>query len=168
MRVDLVTPHLPELAVLLAEPVATSWSDALDQGHRLSAKTGTIVLVKGGHLNGDACPDALVDDRRLPNSHWVSTNSAGTGSAAGTRAVFEVAGDRVRTSNTHGTGCSMSSAIATLQARYDDWPRALTETKAWLTDALRSSGELHVGRGNGPINHFHSLWQRAAASSSQL
>lgn len=137
--VDLVTPNLPELAVLLGEPTAIEWAQALDQGMRLSSNSGTLVLVKGGHLVSGACPDALVD--------------------AGSRdPVFVVDGDRIHTGNTHGTGCSMSSAIATRQALHGDWRRSLTETKTWLTESIGAADELHVGTGHGPINHFHTLW----------
>ncbi|WP_035782221.1 bifunctional hydroxymethylpyrimidine kinase/phosphomethylpyrimidine kinase [Arthrobacter sp. H14] len=142
-RVDLVTPNLPELAALLGEPAATSWSEALEQGRRLSHAKSVIVLVKGGHLQGQDCPDALVDAANgLPDG----------------RQVFEVSAERIDTANTHGTGCSMSSAMATLQARLGDWTAALTLTKSWLQDSLAHADELNVGSGNGPLHHYHQLW----------
>jgi len=139
---DLITPNLPELAMLLGEPEAADWAAALDQGRRLAGQTGATVLVKGGHLNGATCPDALV-------------NTAGLLSAE----VVEVAGERIATRNSHGTGCSLSSAMATTQARLGDWEASLREVKPWLAGALRTSGQLEVGAGNGPINHFHHLAQ---------
>ena len=145
-RVHLVTPNLAELGVLLKEPTAETWSEALAQGRRLSAEHDVIVLVKGGHLEGEMCPDALVDDRG--------------GSASG-QSLFEVTADRVDTVNTHGTGCSMSSAMATLKARGGNWNEALTTTKAWLQDSLTHADDLHVGSGRGPIHHFHQLWTAA-------
>ncbi|MBP1325018.1 hydroxymethylpyrimidine/phosphomethylpyrimidine kinase/hydroxymethylpyrimidine kinase/phosphomethylpyrimidine kinase/thiamine-phosphate diphosphorylase [Leucobacter exalbidus] len=141
-RVDLVTPNLPELAILLDEPVARDWAHALDQGERLAQDTGTRVLVKGGHLAGMACPDALVGAGEAP---------------------FVLDGIRINTPHTHGTGCSMSAALATRLAVHGDWRRALTETKAWLTDSIQSAAELRVGAGHGPINHFHALWSAAQA-----
>lgn len=132
---DLVTPNLPELAVLLGEPVAASWPEALDQARRLATATGTTVLAKGGHLAGPDCPDALVD-------------------ATG---VVEVPGRRVQTRHTHGTGCSLSSAMATRQPVTGSWAVSLREVKAWLHDALAHADELHVGSGNGPIHHFHAM-----------
>ncbi|MBG6215189.1 hydroxymethylpyrimidine kinase/phosphomethylpyrimidine kinase [Cryobacterium sp. CAN_C3] len=147
-RADLVTPNLAELGVLLREPTALAWSQALEQGHRLSAAHNVIVLVKGGHLEGAQCPDALVD---------------ATGGLAGGRQIIQVSAPRVATSNTHGTGCSMSSAMATLQARHNDWNEALTVTKAWLQDSLRHADDLHVGSGRGPIHHFHQLWAAGKA-----
>ncbi|WP_349361688.1 bifunctional hydroxymethylpyrimidine kinase/phosphomethylpyrimidine kinase [Paenarthrobacter sp. PH39-S1] len=142
-RADLVTPNLPELGALLREPTARTWEQALEQGSRLSAARNVIVLVKGGHLEGTDCPDALVD---------------AAGRLTGHREVYEVTTPRVDTANTHGTGCSMSSAMATLQARFGDWTEALSVTKAWLQDSLLHAGELHVGSGAGPIHHFHQLW----------
>jgi hydroxymethylpyrimidine/phosphomethylpyrimidine kinase len=98
------------------------------------------VLVKGGHLAGDECPDALV-------------------SPAGTPAqdVVVVPGKRVATLNSHGTGCSLSSAMATVQARLGDWEASLREVKTWLAGALEASETLEVGTGNGPVHHFHHL-----------
>jgi hydroxymethylpyrimidine kinase/phosphomethylpyrimidine kinase len=138
--VDLLTPNLPELAALLGEPVAGSWRGAVDQGVKLSDRLGTAVLVKGGHLGGTTSPDALIDPWcRLP----------------GGRSVVEVHGRRVATRSTHGTGCSLSSALATLQAQLGDWHASLLHAKAWLSGALRHADELRVGTGNGPLHHFH-------------
>ena len=139
----IVTPNLPELAVLAQLPEAGTWREALDQAHAVSAAHSVIVLVKGGHLSGDASPDALVD---------------ASGSLSGGRTVVEVSVDRVLTTNTHGTGCSLSSALATQQVLLGDWQRALAASKSWLTESLRHADELGVGRGNGPIHHFATLW----------
>ncbi|MDQ0849877.1 hydroxymethylpyrimidine/phosphomethylpyrimidine kinase [Arthrobacter sp. B3I9] len=161
---DLITPNLAELALLLREPVAADWSEALDQGKRLAALSGTTVLVKGGHLDSaggnnpddgepghddGGCPDALVN----------------TGGLLGRETVV-VPGRRVPTSNSHGTGCSLSSALATVQARVGDWEAALREVKPWLEGALRSSNRLDVGTGNGPVHHFHHV-QHLTASHGQ-
>ena len=163
---DLITPNLAELAILLKEPVAADWAEALAQGKRLAALTGTTVLVKGGHLQGgqpggrardhddgadaaDAgngagagCPDALVN----------------TGGLLGQETVV-VPGERIATRNSHGTGCSLSSAMATVQARVGDWEAALREVKPWLLGALREASALDVGSGNGPVHHFHHMQQ---------
>lgn len=142
--VDLVTPNLAELAVLVDEPLTATWNDALDQAVRLSEKRSVMVLVKGGHLGGAHSPDALVDATgRLPNG--------GT--------VVELMGERIPTTNTHGTGCSLSSAVATLYARHGDWPIALREAKTWLDGSLRTADALDVGSGSGPVDHFGSLWR---------
>ncbi|GAA3292260.1 bifunctional hydroxymethylpyrimidine kinase/phosphomethylpyrimidine kinase [Arthrobacter citreus] len=141
-RVDVVTPNLPELAVLVQEPVAGDWSSALAQGERLSGAYGVRVLVKGGHLEGQWCPDALVD------------------AAAADPVVLQVRAPRVDTVNTHGTGCSMSAALATCYARTGRWDHALAATKEWLQEALENADELDVGTGHGPVHHFHGVWRR--------
>ncbi|WP_344298296.1 bifunctional hydroxymethylpyrimidine kinase/phosphomethylpyrimidine kinase [Sinomonas flava] len=165
-RAHLITPNLPELAALLAEPVAATWGEALQQGRRLSERTGAAVLVKGGHLDGAECPDALVDAQ-----------------AVGSPVVAEIPGERVQTRNTHGTGCSLSSAIATVQARTGDWANSLAVVKEWLRGALEASDELEVGSGHGPIHHFHharaavplapgeftdSLWESTAKVRAEI
>lgn len=134
----LVTPNLAELAVLVGQDVAPTWSRALDQARRLSAEHGVPVLAKGGHLSGPDAPDALVD--------------------AGAGTVVEFPGRRVETRNTHGTGCSLSSAVATRRARADGWPAAIRSAKTWLAESIAAADDLHVGRGYGPISHFAGLW----------
>jgi hydroxymethylpyrimidine/phosphomethylpyrimidine kinase len=135
---DLITPNLPELAMLLGEPEAVDWASALNQGKRLAAECGNTVLVKGGHLAGAECPDALVNTSGLLRQD-----------------VIEVFGPRVETKNSHGTGCSLSSALATVQARTGDWESSLREVKPWLLKALLHSDSLDVGHGSGPVHHFH-------------
>ena len=136
--VDLVTPNIPELGALLGESPAADWADAVSQGRGLSSATGVTVLVKGGHLSGSLCPDALINTRGVLAEQ-----------------VVEVSSPRVNTKNTHGTGCSLSSAMATVQARTGDWESSLAEVKDWLQGALLHADALEVGAGNGPIDHFH-------------
>ncbi len=139
-----VTPNLAELAVLVGHEVA-DWTDALAAAQELSAATGTAVLVKGGHLPGDEAPDALID------------------AAAGEHAEFP--GARIMTQNTHGTGCSLSAALATRLARGDDPASAVRAARAWLREALRAADDLNVGRGHGPIHHLAGLWARGGAET---
>lgn len=146
-QVDLVTPNLPELGALLREPPATDWATAVAQSRRLSETHEVIVLVKGGHLHGPDSPDALVDV---------------AGRLGGGRTLFEVNAARVNSVNNHGTGCSLSSAVATRQAQLGDWTAALTVAKAWLQDSIEHADQLEVGSGHGPIHHFHRLWQGAS------
>ncbi|GAA4726830.1 hypothetical protein GCM10023216_16960 [Isoptericola chiayiensis] len=141
-RADVVTPNVPELAVLLDEPVATTWGAVLDQAARLAARHGVRVVAKGGHLPGDVVPDALVD----PGGDVVETRAR-----------------RVRTRNTHGTGCSLSSGLATRYAGHRDWAAALAGTKRWLSAALAHGEDLRVGGGHGPVDHH--VWQRGTAAA---
>lgn len=146
-KAHLVTPNLAELAVLVDRPQATTWDEALDQGKVLAVESQVRVLVKGGHLDGTECPDALVS----PDG-----------------SVVEERTPRVATTNTHGTGCSLSSALATTMARTGDWPTALRQAKGWLQDALEHAEVLDVGTGSGPVNHFHRLWSTAAPAGDEF
>ncbi|MDC7123005.1 bifunctional hydroxymethylpyrimidine kinase/phosphomethylpyrimidine kinase [Cellulomonas fimi] len=132
---DVVTPNLPELAVLADEPVASTWTDAVSQAGRLSRTAGVTVLVKGGHLSGPQSPDALVD---------------GAG-------VVELPGTRVATTSTHGTGCSLSAALAALRPRRRDWASAARDAKHWLGGAIAAGEALQVGSGHGPVDHLHHV-----------
>lgn len=144
---DLVTPNLPELAALVREPLAQDWPGVLDQARRLAGTHEVRVLAKGGHLSGPLAPDALVE----PD---------------GTAAEFFAA--RVTTRNSHGTGCSLSSAVATLRARRGSWPAALEEAKQWLTASLAAADDLHVGQGSGPVSHFAQLWEQAGTHAGSV
>lgn len=146
-RVDLVTPNVPELAILAGAPVATSWDAVLEQAARVSARYGVLVLAKGGHLRGADLPDALVD------------------AAGETRTVTEIPGVRVDTTSTHGTGCSLSSALATRFAVSRDWENALRESKAWLVESLQHADSLDVGTGHGSIHHFGGMWARGGTAT---
>lgn len=148
---DLLTPNLPELAVLTGESLATDWATALHQAQQLAAATGARVFAKGGHLPGEQTPDALV------GAHGV---------------IAEFPGARINTRHTHGTGCSLSSALATRaavarasQPQPDDdavWRTAAEEARGWLRESIRAGEDLDVGRGNGPIDHFAGLRRDAA------
>lgn len=148
-RVELITPNIPELAVLAGEPVASRWEDVIAQAERVSARYSVIVLAKGGHLDGADAPDALVDARQDGGS-----------------TVLEFPGRRIDTRNTHGTGCSLSSAIATLMLRHESWEVAVRHAKRWLTESIEHGAELNVGGGNGPINHFAGLWARGGIETA--
>lgn len=137
--VDLITPNVPELAVLAAAPLANSWVELLDQGREVANRYQVAVLVKGGHLPGNTVFDCVID----PVSEFDPV-------------VFE--SPRIVTRNTHGTGCSLSAAMATLRPQRSGWVSALEEAKAWLTTSIRCAEGLRVGRGHGPVNHFAQLW----------
>ena len=137
---DLITPNLPELAVIAGGPVAVTWEDALAQARRVAQAHGVRVLAKSGHLAGSLAPDALVTAEGV---------------------VTEFSGTRIATENTHGTGCSLSSGVATRAARFGgDWERAAAESKRWLAESLRAADALDVGSGHGPVSHFAGLWER--------
>lgn len=132
-----LTPNLPEAAALLGVNEATDRSEMAAQAVELVAQGPLAVLVKGGHLPGLTSPDVLVWNHEVT---W-----------------FE--GLRVETANTHGTGCSLSSALAAELAKGQSPREAVATSKAWLADAVAMSDRLTVGEGHGPVHHFHGLWR---------
>jgi hydroxymethylpyrimidine/phosphomethylpyrimidine kinase len=133
---SLITPNLPEAAGLLDEPVALSESAIESQGKRLLAMGCRAVLIKGGHGQGPESIDYLID---------------GNG-------VIALAAPRIATKNTHGTGCSLSSAIAAGLVKGEDVETAVRHAKAWVGAAIAAADRLDVGHGNGPIHHFHGFY----------
>ena len=73
--------------------------------------------------------------------------------------MIELNEPRIATKNTHGTGCTLSAALAALLPQTRDVPEAARRAKTYLTEALRSADQLSVGAGHGPVHHFHSLWR---------
>ena len=132
-----LTPNLPEAAALLGKPEAIDRAGMADQAERLLALGPKAVLLKGGHLPGGESPDVLATPGRL---RW-----------------FE--GVRVLTRNTHGTGCSLSSAIAAELGKKRNLPDAVAAAKSFVAGAVRASDALTVGAGHGPLHHFHALWR---------
>ena len=150
-EVNVVTPNIPELEILTGEPIAdesitdppatepgrttdatTPETRAIEAAKRWAADTGTTVIVKFGHLHG---PDA---------GNVAVMPEGGT---------FEVTAPRIETKNTHGTGCSLSSALATRLVIEDAIPSALGWATAWLHGAIAAADALHVGHGHGPVDH---------------
>jgi hydroxymethylpyrimidine/phosphomethylpyrimidine kinase len=132
---SIITPNLPEAAALLGEPVAESEAAVEHQGKRLLAMGCRAVLIKGGHGEGAESIDYLIDPQ-------------------GTRAL---AAPRVATKNTHGTGCSLSSAIAAGLAKGEGLETAVRNAKAWISAAISAADRFSVGHGHGPIHHFHKF-----------
>jgi hydroxymethylpyrimidine/phosphomethylpyrimidine kinase len=135
-RASLITPNLPEAAALLDEPTASSEAAIESQGKRLLALGCPAVLIKGGHGQGTESIDYLI---------------SGNG-------VIALTAPRIDTKNTHGTGCSLSSAIAAGLAKGEDMESAVRHAKAWISAAIAAADRLDVGRGNGPIHHFHKFY----------
>jgi hydroxymethylpyrimidine/phosphomethylpyrimidine kinase len=135
-RASLITPNLPEAAALLDEAVATNEAAIESQGQRLLSMGCPAVLIKGGHGQGADSIDYLV-------------------TISGTIAL---AAPRIATKNTHGTGCSLSSAIAAGLAKGEDMETAIRHAKVWISAAIAAADRLGVGHGNGPIHHFHGFY----------
>jgi len=135
---SLITPNLPESAQLLGTDIATDVATMREQARRLVAGGAERVLLKGGHLaEGKDSVDVFADRE----------------------GVHELAAVRIATKNTHGTGCTLSSAIAALRPVRASWLDATREAKDWLTRAIAAADTLQVGHGSGPVHHFHHWWR---------
>jgi hydroxymethylpyrimidine/phosphomethylpyrimidine kinase len=133
---DLVTPNLAEAAWLTGLPMPPSLAGMEIAAKELHRRGFRSVLIKGGHLDAAHSDDIYFD-----------------GTAA---KVF--AGRRVATRNTHGTGCTLSSAIASYVAQGLAPVEAIEAAKLFVTRALEASDRLKVGTGPGPLHHFHKFW----------
>lgn len=135
-RAALLTPNLPEAARLTGQDMATHQDDMRAQGAALIAQGAGAVLVKGGHARGDTCTD------------WLVTGQSSRSYTA----------PRVHTANTHGTGCSLSSAIAVELATGASLRDATQRAHHWLHGAILAADRLNIGGGHGPVHHFHEVW----------
>lgn len=132
----LITPNLPEAAALLGTVEAQDRPAMTRQAEQLLTLGPRAVLIKGGHLETAESPDVLASRHETV---W-----------------FEAA--RIDTANTHGTGCTLSSAIAAELGKGFDLVEAVRAAKSYLAGAIAGSGELAVGSGHGPVHHFHEWW----------
>jgi hydroxymethylpyrimidine/phosphomethylpyrimidine kinase len=135
-RARVVTPNLPEAAALLNAPVAKDENEMRAQAQRLLALGARAVLIKGGHGTGAESIDLLVDKN----------------------GIVRFAAARVATQNTHGTGCTLSSAVAAELAKGRALADAVALAKDYVTSAINAADRLAVGRGHGPVHHFHQWW----------
>lgn len=135
-HVSLITPNLPEAAALLGTTHACNEREMHQQGLALLALGCEAVLIKGGHLDDAESPD------------WLFTRDGATRFTA----------PRVLTKNTHGTGCTLSAALAALRPRHTNWNATVDAAKTWLSAALARADSLEVGHGIGPVHHFHQWW----------
>ena len=136
---EIVTPNLPEAGVLLGQDEPRSIDEMRTAARDLHQFGPRYVLLKGGHLDGAESIDILDDGATQ----------------------IELRSPRIATRNTHGTGCTLSAAIAALLPQRATVAEAVRDAKIYLTAALAAAGQLSVGHGNGPVHHFHSLWSRS-------
>ncbi len=148
----LMTPNLPEAGVLLEQRAPETVKEMYRAAERLRellpVSSERWVLLKGGHLPGNDVVDLLFDGDRM----------------------VEMPALRIVTKNTHGTGCSLSSAIAALLPQHAGGFRpveaAVRQARQWLLGAIGHAGELGVGGGCGPVHHFHALWSDRRAGQA--
>lgn len=140
-QATLLTPNLPEAGVLLGERAVETVKEMRRVAEKLRERMAYSghrwVMLKGGHLPGQDTVDLLHDGDRM----------------------IELPGLRVETRNTHGTGCTLSAALAALLPQTGDVPEAARRAKAYLTEAIRHADLLKVGSGHGPVHHFHAWWR---------
>lgn len=136
-QASIITPNLPEAEILSGRTITTR--DGLaDVAEQLLALGPQAVLVKGGHLVSEVSPDCLLIRGEKPI--WLET-------------------ERVLTRNTHGTGCTLSSAIASFLALGDDLEQAVRNAKDYITQAITAGKDYEIGQGHGPVKHFYRFWK---------
>jgi hydroxymethylpyrimidine/phosphomethylpyrimidine kinase len=138
-RATLITPNLPEAAKLLGHGQAANEREMTAQARALHRLGADAVLIKGGHAEGKEAVDILIDSE----------------------GELRLAAPRVKTRNTHGTGCTLSSAIAAELAKGASLRDAVAAAKAYVTAAIAAADQLQIGKGRGPVHHFHALWPPA-------
>lgn len=140
---ELVTPNLHEAARLTHGKLAANRNEMRGQARGILSNGPQAVLVKGGHATIEGDPSQSSDLLLTKTSdEWFDA-------------------DRIDTQNTHGTGCSLSSAIAANLAKGMELNEAVAAAKIWLTEAIRTADELKIGEGHGPIHHFHNLYKNS-------
>ena len=127
-----LTPNIPELALMTKTLEATSVEEAVGVAKKWAEETNATVIVKMGHLTGPEAGNVAV----MPDGR-----------------THAVQAERVETKNTHGTGCSLSSALATRLGAGEAIDEALKWTTRWLNAAIRAADDLQVGEGHGPVDH---------------
>ncbi|HSI93350.1 MAG TPA: bifunctional hydroxymethylpyrimidine kinase/phosphomethylpyrimidine kinase [Jiangellaceae bacterium] len=132
----IVTPNLPEAAALLGWDEVTSGT-MTKAAEALLALGPEAALVKAGHADGPEAVDVLAD----PDG------------------IREYRAPRINTRNTHGTGCTLASAIAARLAHGAPLRDSVDVGKRYVTAALRAADSLRIGKGNGPVHHFHAWWE---------
>ncbi len=130
---DIVTPNIPEAEVLLNRKLQSA--EDMQQGAKTLAEYGSqSILIKGGHLTENDSTDLLY----LP----------------GEDRIVMLKGERIETRNNHGTGCTLSAAIASYLARGHEMETALKMAKSYISHAIQAGAEYTIGQGHGPVHHF--------------
>lgn len=133
----LITPNIPESALLLGEKRLPASREEIERTARMLQERGAgAVLVKGGHQEGDRCSDCLLCNNRIS---WFST-------------------EKIVTRNTHGTGCTLSSAIAAFLACGMSLESAVEKAKTYTFEAIRAGAAYRLGKGSGPLHHAYRFW----------
>ena len=140
-RALVVTPNLAEAAALTGANLARNEQEMEIQAREILSLGARLVLIKGGHATNFGAGDESVD------------------LLVGQGEVVRLSAKRIATKNTHGTGCTLSSAIAAGLAKGRDVVTACQEAKAYVTAAIAHAHELNIGHGHGPLHHFYAQWR---------
>lgn len=132
------TPNIPEASILSGRAIETD-DDMKRAAVEFSEKGCDSVLIKGGHASGHECSDMLY--------------------LAGKDTIIYHRSERIDTVNNHGTGCTLSSAIAAFLAKGHSIETAVEKSKNYITGALKAGADYSIGRGHGPVHHFFSTWE---------
>lgn len=136
-RSRVITPNIPEAEILLGRRIAED--DELPDAARELASLGASVFLKAGHLTGDTLTDIFYN--------------------AETNEIITMSSPRILTKNTHGTGCTLSSAMASFLAKGHSLNDAARLAKQYISTAIIAGADYSIGHGNGPVHHFHTLWR---------
>jgi hydroxymethylpyrimidine/phosphomethylpyrimidine kinase len=135
---DVVTPNIPEASVLCRRLLA-QWSDIESAAKTLAQHGSRSILIKGGHGDENKSTDLLFLARE---NRFVSLTA-----------------DRIKTNNNHGTGCTLSSAIASYMAKGRDIEAAVQKAKTFMNQAIAAGAAYQLGHGHGPVHHFFQWWE---------
>jgi len=137
-NVRVITPNIPEAEILLGAKI-TNNQQLPEYARELGNKYHVSVLLKAGHLDGNDLIDVFFN--------------------AETNELLELKSARINTPNTHGTGCTLSSALAAFLARGFDLNDAVRKAKEYINDAIAAGADYTIGKGHGPVNHFFKYWK---------
>jgi hydroxymethylpyrimidine/phosphomethylpyrimidine kinase len=135
---DVVTPNIPEASVLCGRQLER-WKDIENAAETLAQHGSQSILIKGGHGDEDKSTDLLF--------------------LAGENRFISFAAERITTNNNHGTGCTLSSAIASYMAQGEDIESAVQKAKTFMNRAIAAGADYKIGHGHGPVHHFFQWWE---------
>ena len=138
-RARVITPNIPEAEILLGGVELKEQKELPQAAEKLASMYGTSVLLKAGHLTEDKLVDIFYD--------------------AENKSIHYLESARVHTRNTHGTGCTLSSAFAAMLAKGESLEMAARDAKDYINGAIVSGADYTIGHGFGPVNHFYALWK---------
>jgi hydroxymethylpyrimidine/phosphomethylpyrimidine kinase len=136
--VRIITPNIPEAEILLGRKM-DSQADLLPYARDLGKEFGVSVLLKAGHLRENVLRDVFYNSEN--------------------RETMELPSERIKTRNTHGTGCTLSSALASYLARGKSMEDAVRSAKQYMSNTIRSGAGYTTGKGHGPVHHFYQYWK---------